>query len=54
MEDVGRRSEKEQTIRDSGLKIPHEMFDGLQMEGGGLMHELRDFVDDKGDVGTGE
>lgn len=48
------RLKKQQTIGNGGLEVPQDMLHSLKVERGGLVHELRDFVDRKGDVGTSE
>ena len=45
---------KEQAIGDGGFEVSKDAFDSLQMKGGWLMHELRNFVDEKGYVGLSE
>lgn len=47
LKDAGWRPTKQQTIGDSRLEVLYYVLHSLQMEGGGPVHELRDFVDGK-------
>lgn len=41
-------------MKDGILKIAKNMFYGGKVIGGRMMHELREFANDKGDVRTSE
>ena len=48
------RATKEQAIGDGGFKVSEDALDSLQMKGGWSMHELRNFFDSNGYVGSSE